>query len=383
MSSLNPYLQTAHIQNLMHAWQQQKVEVLAVEPYAIDNSASILVTLTAMQSEQLIGHFGLCVHFRDANGEHRQNMVLKVKPHGRDISGMLTGLAQMSEPELGEVYAQYAERTGFYNTHLRELEVYAQLPQPLQPKIYGILALPEQQSYQILMEDLSGMELLNSVMAPSAWTDQHIRQALRTLAAWHAHAYQQLHLLQTENYTDTSSEHYLKALQPLWEVLLQKGAERFPEQYPPALVSKLQGALRRLPELESNWANLPKTLIHNDANPRNSCFREDGTFCLYDWELACFEVPVYDAVEFLSFVLHEQNQGAFVAYLDFYQAELAALWPFWKEEVAFKKSVEWAAVHFGLHRLGMYMMAHAVAPYPFLPRVMHNYAALMANLLQE
>lgn len=383
MSAPNPYLRPAHIQTLMRQWHKQNVEVLAVEPYDIDNSASILVTLTSLQSEQLIGHFGLRVHYQDTAGEHFQNMVLKVKPHGRDISGMLSGLAQMSEAELGQVYAQYAERTGFYNTHLRELEVYSKLPQPLQPTIFGILAMPEHESYQILMEDLTGKELLNTVMEPEQWTDKHIRKALSSLAAWHAYAHQHVGLLQHEHYADTSGAHYLKALQPLWEVLLEKGAERFPAQYPPALVAQLQHALAHLDALEATWATLPKTLIHNDANPRNSCFREDGSFCLYDWELACFELPVYDAVEFLSFVLHEQNQRHLPDYLRFYQSELAAVWPFWEDNAAFKLSLEWSAVHFGLHRLGMYMMAHAVAPYPFLNRVMHNYAALMAGLEQK
>ena len=52
----------------------------------------------------------------------------------------------------------------------------------------------------------------------------------------------------------------------------------------------------------------PKTLIHNDCNPRNSCLRlgqDSGnrSLCLYDWELAAIHVPHVDLAEFLLFSL--------------------------------------------------------------------------------
>ena len=53
----------------------------------------------------------------------------------------------------------------------------------------------------------------------------------------------------------------------------------------------------------------PRTLIHNDFNPRNVCMRKalDGVpetrLCVYDWELATIHVPQYDVAEFLAFTL--------------------------------------------------------------------------------
>ena len=35
---------------------------------------------------------------------------------------------------------------------------------------------------------------------------------------------------------------------------------------------------------------------------------------------------------------------------------------------------------FGLHRLGMYLMAHALSPYPYLPRVVASYFDTLAQL---
>jgi hypothetical protein len=102
---------------------------------------------------------------------------------------------------------------------------------------------------------------------------------------------------------------------------------------------------------------------------------------LYDWELACIDLPVYDAIELLSFVLHEGNSDQRLRYLHYYKAQLQEGWPVWQTNGLFEEAAYLAAVHFGLHRLGMYMMAHAVAPYPFLPRVMKQYAALLNDLV--
>ena len=60
---------------------------------------------------------------------------------------------------------------------------------------------------------------------------------------------------------------------------------------------------------------MPRTLIHNDFNPRNLCLRQtDGglRLCAYDWELATLQVPQHDLAELLCFVLPpdvEQGRG--------------------------------------------------------------------------
>jgi hydroxymethylglutaryl-CoA reductase (NADPH) len=55
--------------------------------------------------------------------------------------------------------------------------------------------------------------------------------------------------------------------------------------------------------LESETVVDQKTIIHNDFNPRNVLIRTGGVPCIYDWELAVFDFPQRDILEFLSFVL--------------------------------------------------------------------------------
>ena len=64
--------------------------------------------------------------------------------------------------------------------------------------------------------------------------------------------------------------------------------------------------------LKTIWSELesaPRTLVHNDFNPRNICINP-GTggddrrrLCAYDWELATVNVPQRDVAELLAFLL--------------------------------------------------------------------------------
>ena len=75
----------------------------------------------------------------------------------------------------------------------------------------------------------------------------------------------------------------------------------------------------------------PRTLIHNDFNPRNICMRKSKSLskepekqlCVYDWELATVHVPQYDVAEFLAFTLApEAAPTVRQRFLKFYQESL-------------------------------------------------------------
>lgn len=353
------------------------IRVQEVSPLAIDNSASILSVLTAGRSERPIGHFGLQVAYLEKGQAIRRNMVLKVKPHGSEIVEMLNALAGACGEPLAPVYENYKRLTGFQHTHRRELEVYAKLPDPLQPEIFGLLADEENDAYYILMEYLQEVELMNSSMELHKWTDAHIKEALKQIAAWHARQLEKKNDLDKAYWDDAPSAAYMEELRPLWQALLDNAAKNFPDLFTPARRESLQQAIDALPAYWQELEKMPKTLVHNDCNPRNICFKRTdqgiGSFCLYDWELATWHVPQYDAVELLSFVLDTDKYHLREEYLEFYRQQLAQLTGKFSDKKAFRRGTELAAYDFGLHRLGMYMMAHTVSPYPFLPRVINSY----------
>lgn len=382
---ISDYLRPAFIEQLVQAHRPgHQVRVRSVVPVPLDSSASILVTLTAGLTRQAIGHFGLDVGLEIDGVAQVQRLVLKVKPHGREISAVLASLAQACGGPLAAVYPAYAALTGFEHTHRREVDVYRQHPSGLTPKIWGLHANDAAEEYCVLMEYLKDVTLLNSVLAPEAWTDAHIRAALEQLAAWHAR-----HLVAQGQgpepvglWSDLPTPAYMQQLGPLWEALLTN-ASRFPALYPAHRVQQLRHAIGQIP---TYWAVLdrqPKTLVHNDFNPRNTCFKTVAgqlQLCAYDWELATYHVPQYDVVEFLSFVLDEDRYALRLGYLEHYRRALHGCTGRYADADEFRTVAGYAALDFGLHRLGLYLMAHAVSPYPFLPRVVHSYFDTLAQL---
>lgn len=91
----------------------------------------------------------------------------------------------------------------------------------------------------------------------------------------------------------------------------------------------IRRAFELIPSLWSILEQAPRTLVHNDCNPRNICLRkptsdtkslttasdkesckktgvpfsDDRCLCMYDWELVYAGAPQHDVVEFLSFTL--------------------------------------------------------------------------------
>lgn len=382
------YFKPRFIEKLMQDHHpESEITVQGVNRFYVDNSASILSTLNADSSKMEIGHFGLEVNFTKNGKKCSRRLVMKVKPHGDVTSNMLLELSQMNGEPLTAVYKPFSKLTGFQNTHIRELEVYKKLSSPIQPKIFGLLEDRKNNIFLVLMEAFEGMELLNSVMEPEKWTSKHIEESLAEIARWHASNMDAPTVLNKQFWNeDVPSKDYMLKLQPLWRGLLDNAKKNLPEIYTPVNTQILRSAIEKIPEYWDLLEKQPKTLIHNDFNPRNICFKSfenSQKLCLYDWELATFHVPHYDVVEFLSFVLPPQHYHLRTEYIEFYRQELNRHTGIYEDRKLFKEVFYYAALDFGLHRLGMYMIAHSISPYPFLPRVIHSYFDTLKQLEQS
>ena len=391
--TLSDFLAPAFLESRLRAHQPAAdLRVLAVAPLPLDSSASILATLAAAgQQATPVGHFGLAVTVSAAGGAPQTHrLVLKLKPSGAVVSQMLGMLATLSGGELAAVYPALLLRAGFAHTHARELAVYAAFgADPLLPRAWGQYADDASGQYALLLEYLdeeAGITLMNTVLAPEQWTDEHLHEALTRIAGWHArHLNRPLPQTPAEQ-ADQPSLQYMTELTPLWEGLVANGVARAPDLYTPARAATLR---RFIAEIPAYWAELetaPKTLIHNDLNPRNTCFRAtaDGPrLCAYDWELATHHVPSYDVVELLSFVLRPDRYDQRLPLLEFYRQQLHDLTGQYADPAAFRHLTALAARDFGLHRLGMYLMAHSVSPYPFLPAVIESYFDTLAQLGED
>src|SRR5471030_868176 len=98
----------------------------------------------------------------------------------------------------------------------------------------------------------------------------------------------------------------MATMQPLWDALAEHAASEFPVLMNDEHFRRHRTLVDTLPEWWRRLEAMPRTLIHNDFNPRNIGIRGSGAgarLCAYDWELATIHVPQHDVAELLAFVL--------------------------------------------------------------------------------
>lgn len=380
------YFNTEFISTMMkNSKPNSEIEVFELEQFDIDNSASILVTLTSASSDEFIGHFGLKVSYSIDGIHQTRNLVMKVKPKGKAISDMLNGLSQLCSEE---VYAQYntvKDLTGFHDTHDKEIIIYNEYNSPIFPEIFGYYINEKENVYALLMEYFEDVVMLNSVMDTTLWTKEKIQIGVDAIINWHKESIGKTDWYKNK-FKDYRTSTQIKKLQATWEVLLDNASTRFPNLYSEDLKLKLQKGIQDFPMLWDSMENVNKSIIHNDFNPRNSFFRINDNvlnICVYDWELANIHFPVYDLVEFLSFTGNNLNDEELTDTLEYFGAEISKVCDDYKYEKIFQLSLLCSTYDFGLHRLGMYMMAHSVSPYPFIPHVIKNYSRILNYVLAK
>ena len=117
----------------------------------------------------------------------------------------------------------------------------------------------------------------------------------------------------------------------------------------------------------------PRTLIHNDFNPRNIALRltDRGLeLCAYDWELATVGIPQVDLAEFLCFVLSpDVDEDAAVGWVERHRAALARATGASIDAGQWHAAFRAALANLLIDRLAFYTMINRVKPQAYLPRI--------------
>ena len=354
----------------------------------VSKGSSIVTELTARKVNKLVGHFPYALTCRNGAGDHRQlDVMVKVKPLDEEVILMVNSLANMCGGALAAAHDKYGDRTGFRGCHARELGVYAQRDARFRrhmPAIYGVHADPAREAYVVVMEHLDhdGLVLMDTADDPRGWRRQHIEAALRGAAAIHSvWLGREAELLRQPWLGPVMTTADMTEMQILWEALEVHAAEEFPKIFGRP---DLQFYLRRVRRLEEWWPELeamPRTLIHNDFNPRNIALRADPgglRLCAYDWELATLQVPQHDLAELLCFVLPPSASPEEVRhYVEFHRRELERDSGVSLDPEQWRRGYRLSLYDLVVNRFALYMMAHTFRHYAFMERV----AATARNLV--
>ncbi|MFC8208796.1 phosphotransferase [[Kitasatospora] papulosa] len=165
---------------------------------------------------------------------------------------------------------------------------------------------------------------------------------------------------------------YLAKAGELWEALIRHAAADQPDLLDATRRDILLGIVEDAEHWSQELHALPRTLIHNDFNPRNIAV-QDGRLVVYDWELATIDLPQRDVVELLAFTLDADATAADVdRFLAVHVRAVAEVSPMAATLVA---SCDWrhgyrlALREFLMTRMALYAAGHTQREFDFLPEV--------------
>ncbi|XP_019850653.1 PREDICTED: uncharacterized protein LOC105312329 [Amphimedon queenslandica] len=379
--------------------------------FNVNTGNSIISELTKSEMKKKVGHFGYKLQYVDRQEDEKElKIVLKSKPIDTETCNVINKMAANCGFALASNHEKYKKKTGFNNCHVREVRL-AALDDPilkmLSPKVYYTIDNKEKDIYVIVMEFLqkdTNITHLNSADDISDWKIADIKVVLRDLAKLHSHFYtQRKEWLESTSWLERSGLKEMTSLMPLWLSLLDHAGSEFPSIWTPKRVELLKLVIENIPHFWSKYSTAPKTLIHNDCNPRNVCIKnpvggvgtliestsdtfpysDARTACIYDWELARVDIPQHDVAEFLAFTLPvETDMGTRLELIEFYRKHFELYGGVDYPVNRFIDDYNIAVLDYAINRLPYYTMAHTYKDYRFLPRVIESHFVYIFHALE-
>ncbi|WP_340203016.1 phosphotransferase [Ascidiimonas sp. W6] len=369
-SELNPkYLQKILVDSGL-------TDIELLQNKTIENG--ILTSITGKISKKLIGFVPLKA-FRKADYQE-VHVLLKSKPTDAEVIKGLHMMAASVNPLLSNLIKDTKEDLEYKKCHLKELEVYEFLNRKgfkNMPEFYGTYINKQREIYIIAQEFLEedALSIYNSENHPEKWDKTSIENVIKTAAHFHQLT-NQPEALQSMS----SVQHFVphKGTE-LYDALLRISLKETGDAYKVEQLKALKTEIRS--DRFINQCELPKTIIHNDFNPRNIAVRKDGTIVIYDWELAVIDYPHRDIVEFLSFVLPKDfSKEELMYYLEYHFNLLPEEWKKSYSKAAWFEGYRQSLVNFMVSRAVFYDVAGILIKYKFSDRILHTAFRMLAFL---
>lgn len=370
---------------LAQALDAPELKLSRVDEIECEMGSSIVSELSARGvGDKLVGLYPLRLTHHSAAGVGVTDVVAKVKPLDDEVILASNKVASLCGGTLASTYSRWREWTGFHGTHVRELAIYRHGDPRLAavlPRVYGIHEDPDREAYVIVMERLDGAVILkDAVDDPNAWTPALVNTALSQIAGVHAVWLGREDELLAEHWLGrVMTADRMVAMQDLWRALAEHNAREHPGWANALDALHVDESIATAGHWWSDLERMPRTLVHNDFNPRNVALRRDGRrLVAYDWELATLHVPQRDLVEFLAFVLAPDVDAATVErHVEVHRHALQVASGVALDRDRWRHGYLLALRDFALTRLQLYMMGHTHHEYAFLGRVVPTVGRLL------
>lgn len=362
----------------------QSVQVTAVESLNVSvPGSSILTELKAHKANKLLGHFPFAIQLE--GDEQAMEMMLKVKPLDEEVFLVANAIASSCDPRLAETYKRFHHTTEFKHSQVRELEVMANRdPRFIKylPTVYYGWQDAKREAYVLVEERLKDVELMDTLDDTSGWTPEHVEVALKGIAEIHSIWYGNVQELLTKpSFSNSPNQMAMMERMRLWELLGVHALEAFPEWFSEGDMEHFREAIYSMPDWYAEIDRMPKTLIHNDFNPSNICFRKTSTgplLCTYDWELATVNIPQHDLAELLTMTLSpDVTNDDVTRYVECHRMALEHHMGNSIDPAQWRRGYQLSLLDLLANRIPTHVMNHTFRHYKFMERVLATFRRLL------
>lgn len=370
-------------QSLRSRFAERDLELVALEPRPFRSSNSILNEISSIRLGSRVGMHSCDAVVRGRGGGDPRRMSILVKSKAGDglIEDLMTEVATLYDPELGHHCRRFRRSLGFAGSHERELALYEMQEPRLRrftPACHGTVRDESSGVWSLALEYVPAAGQAAGQAAAGAWPAEHIGAAIAGLSQLHAIWYgREDDLRATPWLAPEMTLERMTEMRPFWTRLAACADRHFRGWLGSSLASIQRQLLEGLEDWWPALLGLPRTLIHNDFNPRNLVLRRIAgvpTLCAFDWELAMLGLPQQDLAEFLCFVAPDAMPAVEVdRHVEAHRRslELAAGVPI--DPDAWRRGFGLSLRHLLVNRLPMYTVIHRFKPQPYLPRVVRNW----------
>jgi thioester reductase-like protein len=335
----------------------------------------ILSELAAARGSGLVGLW----HCRWQAGPVVRDAVLKLWPAQSHVDAASVAVAELCSPRLGAAFEKHLDGLANRGGAAREAAIAAQPAlSAWLPRLLGRAATTDGDAQ--VWEYLGDVDLLGND-AGDHWARTHVDSAVKALADIHAVWYgRESELLAQPWLAVRCNGEAVPAMGELWSALADFSAPRFAAWLGDWGSRRQQRLVDSLPRWWADWLALPRTLIHNDFNPRNIAFRRTTAgpqLCAYDWELAAMGLPQYDLAELLCFVGDERYASADIEFwVEMHRQRLGLATGQAIDAADWRHGFRLALRYLMIARWPLYAMIDRFRPQPFLPGVIRNWRRL-------
>ncbi len=363
-------------------------KIISCTPVPLLGDNSIISNAIESRASKIFGVHRYLLQVQSRNGLQELPVVLKIKTSDIEVIDLGAKVAKLSgEDTLPGFYVNQSNIFGFKDSHLREMAIYKLKNSVIQkycPRIYGVKEIKEKQAFLILMEDLSTCALLNSVNRPEQWFPPAINVVLDGIAGIHAHFFHRFEELPSNLYIKKISSSDFSHAYELIAALKNYNTTRYPHLISTSLMRLFDDFLANHEERCAQMERYHITLTHNDFNTRNLCLRSNGkeqSLVVFDWELAMFQNPQLDILEFLAHVIpNDTSSETFFCYFEHYRSLME-----WKTAIPlpadqFYRIAGFNLLYLLLVRYNLYLLAHNILKFQHIDRVYTNLVRFISFL---